>query len=114
MLDGNPPHPRHANLLYMMYIAMDLRHPSYIVRHRRRKAGTAVPKWNGFPLAEDRKRLMAVLLVHGSSKECAMETVSAHLSLLAEAAGRSEQVYLGILARMLKAAEATIPEVQSQ
>ncbi|KAJ6507780.1 hypothetical protein C8R47DRAFT_57831 [Mycena vitilis] len=91
MLDGHPSHPCHrANLLY---IVMDLRHRSYMVRHRRPKPGAPVSEWTGLPLHEQKKRLIAILLANGASKDTAMETISRHLAELAEAAGHSEQEY---------------------
>jgi hypothetical protein len=106
MLDGFPPYPRHANLLY---IAMDLRHPRDMYLHRRRKPGMAVPKWDGLPLAEDQKYLMGILMAHGASKEPAMTTITTHLAALAEAAGRGEQEYLEIITGMLREAEDALP-----
>ncbi|KAJ7103840.1 ankyrin repeat-containing domain protein [Mycena epipterygia] len=104
LLDGGPALPHKANLLY---IAMDLCHP--LGRYGRRRkvvpARPVGPKWEGLPLGENRKQLMAMLMAHGARKETTLETISQYLAELATAAGHTEKEYLGVVEGMLKEAE---------
>ncbi|KAF7336947.1 hypothetical protein MVEN_02131100 [Mycena venus] len=102
LLDGSPPYPRDANLLY---VAMDLRHPSYMLRHQRVNPGKPVPKWDGLPLSQGKKYMLTTLMAQGASKDATMATISNHLRAMAEAAGRPEKEFLDIVKRMLKEAE---------
>ncbi|KAJ7486567.1 ankyrin repeat-containing domain protein [Mycena latifolia] len=107
LLEGGPPQPHSANLLY---IALRLRHPTN-ERYRPLRARRPQPKWEGLPLAEEQKRLMALLLVHGASTETAMETISRHLAALAKEAQHTEEEFLAVVEGMFKEAEDAIPNV---
>ncbi|KAJ7486565.1 ankyrin repeat-containing domain protein [Mycena latifolia] len=111
LLDGGPPLPHKAPLLYF---AMNLRHPSDPPGPWSRKAKDAVEtKWEGLPLGEGRKRLMSLLLAHGASKETTMKTISRHLAALAKEAQYTEEEYVGVIEGMFKEAEDAIPGVLS-
>ncbi|KAJ7798536.1 ankyrin repeat-containing domain protein, partial [Mycena olivaceomarginata] len=106
-----PPPPHHANLLY---IAMDLRPPSGTgimrkIMKKRQKNPDA--KWEGLPLSEEQRVLMAILLAHGTSKDATMATISQHLAALAEEAKYTEEEFLEVTAGMIKEAEGAIPDV---
>ncbi|KAJ7166684.1 ankyrin repeat-containing domain protein [Mycena filopes] len=103
LLDGGPPQPHTANLLY---VAMELRHP------RRLKRGAVPMRWEGLPLGESRKELMALLLAYGASKDVAMETISKHVAALAKEAERTEDEYLEVIEGMFKEAEDALPDVR--
>ncbi|KAJ6514285.1 ankyrin repeat-containing domain protein [Mycena vitilis] len=105
LLDGGPPQPHHANLLYN---AMQLRHP---VSDRFRRPRAPVGRWEGLPLSRGTKELMALLLAHGASKETAMQTITSHLAPLAKAAQHSEEEFLEVVSGMFKDAEDAIPDV---
>jgi hypothetical protein len=102
LLEGGPPHPHSANLLY---IAMDLRHPS-TPRRVRTKGYDTVPKWQGLPLPAQRRRLMAMLMTYGASSETTLATISRYLVSLAAEARHTEEEYLAVVRTMLKEAEA--------
>ncbi|KAJ7103854.1 ankyrin repeat-containing domain protein [Mycena epipterygia] len=104
LLVRSPALPHKANLLY---IAMDLRHPRG--RYGPEPVG---PKWEGLPLGENRKQLMAILLAHGASKETTLATISQYLAELATAAGHTEEEYLGVVEEMLKEAEDAAVDIQ--
>ncbi|KAJ7698149.1 ankyrin repeat-containing domain protein [Mycena rosella] len=104
LLAGGPPQPHSATLLY---IAMRLRHPA----DRRMSRQAARPKWEGLPLGEDRKRMMALLMAHGASKDGVLETISKHLSALAKEAQHTEEEYLAVIKLMLTEAEDGMPDV---
>jgi hypothetical protein len=109
LLEGGPPLPHQANLLY---IAMGLRHPTSNRGWRRRQMDhDPAPKWEGLPLSEERRNLMAILLAHGANKDTTMQTISKHLAALAKEAQHTEGDYLEIIAKMLTEAEDAIPEV---
>ncbi|KAJ6582251.1 ankyrin repeat-containing domain protein [Mycena capillaripes] len=113
LLDGGPPLPHKANLLY---IAMGLRHPtSERDRQRiaRRMGNAPAGQWAPLPLTEARKKMMATLLAHGASKETAMRTISKHLDALAKEAQYTAPEYLEVVAGMFKEAEDAIPDVLS-
>ncbi|KAJ7502526.1 ankyrin repeat-containing domain protein [Mycena galericulata] len=105
-LDGAPPPPLHANLLY---VAMGLRHPLFATL--RRRAGRELSRWEGLPLDENTKQLMALLLAHGASKDEAMSTISRHLPALANAAGYTDEDFLEMVNGMIREAEDAIPDV---
>ncbi|KAJ7156158.1 ankyrin repeat-containing domain protein [Mycena filopes] len=110
LLEGGPPLPHKANLLY---VAMELRHPSSSRYPRRwKKKGAVATRWEGLPLGEDRKGLMALLLAYGASKDAAMETISKHVAALAKEAERTEDEYLEVIAGMFKEAEDALPDVR--
>ncbi|KAF8198677.1 ankyrin repeat-containing domain protein [Mycena galopus ATCC 62051] len=109
--EGGPPPPLRANLLY---IAMDLRPPSgtgIMRRIMKKRQKNPDVKWEGLPLSEEQRVLMAMLLAHGASKDIAMATISQHLAALAEEAKYTEQKFLEVIARMIKEAEGAIPNV---
>ncbi|KAJ7175134.1 ankyrin repeat-containing domain protein [Mycena crocata] len=111
LLDGGPPYPHSANLLYS---AMRLRHPgtsnSPMLR-RREKEGKGLTRWEGLPLEEGNKRLMALLIAHGASKEATMALIAQYLAPLAKEAQRTEPEYFEIVRQMIEDAENAIPEV---
>ncbi|KAJ7752917.1 ankyrin repeat-containing domain protein [Mycena metata] len=109
LLVGGPPLPHEASLLYM---AMDLRHPSSPRYPRRLREGTRPTKWEGLPLGKNRKELMALLFAHGASKENTMQTISKHVGALAKEVECTEEEYLEIIAGMFKEAEGAIPDVR--
>ncbi|KAJ7486576.1 ankyrin repeat-containing domain protein [Mycena latifolia] len=104
LLEGGPPQPHSANLLY---IALRLWHPGP------QRARRPQPKWEGLPLGEGRKQLMALLLAHGASKETTMKTISMHLTALAKEAQHTEEEFLAVIEGMFKEAEDAIPNVVS-
>ncbi|KAJ7648649.1 ankyrin repeat-containing domain protein [Mycena polygramma] len=87
----------------LLYCALDLRHPigSY----------PWDTPWQGLPLGEEQRQLMALLLVHGASKDVTMETVERYLGELARQALYTEAEFLDVIAGMLKEAEDAIPQV---
>ncbi|KAK7024828.1 ANK-REP-region domain-containing protein [Favolaschia claudopus] len=115
LMVGGPPLPHAATLLY---IALDLRHPKSDRHGRRRQRlrlqSTAEPKtpvrWEGLPLGDTQKELMAVLMAHGATKDGVMATITQHLKPLAEAALYSEAEYLQVIEGMFKEAEEAILE----
>ncbi|KAJ6582134.1 ankyrin repeat-containing domain protein [Mycena capillaripes] len=90
-----------ANLLY---IAMGLRH-----NWRLRYQGSPLARWEGLPLSEEKKDLMALLLASGVSKDSTMKRISKNLASLAKAAQYTEEQYLEVVTRMMKEAEDAIP-----
>jgi hypothetical protein len=105
LFEGTLPPPGRANLLY---VAMDLRHPTgsglmQIIMKRKQKPLSA--EWEGLPMSEAKKELMATLMVHGASKDAAMATISENLTALAKEVGCTEEEYLDIIARMFKEAQ---------
>ncbi|KAJ7148448.1 ankyrin repeat-containing domain protein [Mycena crocata] len=108
LLVGGPPSPHSANLLY---IAMGLRHPSS-PRYNPRK-WRELPKWQGLPLPEGRKRLMALLMAHGASKATTMTIISRHLTALSKEVEHTEHDFLAVIAGMLQEAEDAIPDVMA-
>ncbi|KAJ6593289.1 ankyrin repeat-containing domain protein [Mycena capillaripes] len=111
LLCGAPPKPHSATLLY---IAMRPRHPSdkYKVA-RRKKTGKELAKWEGLPLSEPQKQLMALLLAYGAGKDATIEQISQHLTALAKEAKHTEEEYMSVIIAMLKKAEDAIPDVLS-
>ncbi|KAJ6520965.1 ankyrin repeat-containing domain protein [Mycena vulgaris] len=107
LMAGGPPLPHKADLLY---IAMNLRAPSSPLWRLGRKPGSE-QKWEGLPLREDQKTLMALLMEHGARKDKALATISKHLRALAEEALCTEEEYLAMVEGMLKEAEDAIPDV---
>ncbi|KAF7356131.1 ANK-REP-REGION domain-containing protein [Mycena venus] len=108
LLDGGPPYPHAANLLY---ISMGLRHPTLEDRYRRfRKQPSTPPRWEGLPLSDGKKKPMALLLVHGASKDTTMATITTHLAALSKEAQYTEEEYLEVITGMLKEAEDAIPD----
>ncbi|KAF7370100.1 hypothetical protein MSAN_00640000 [Mycena sanguinolenta] len=107
LLVGGPPLPHSGSLLYS---AMGLRPPASERRPFRPRNGEPV-KWVGLPLSEEKKKLMALLMAHGATKDGAMKTISKHLAALAEVAQHTEEEYLDVIAGMFKEAEDAIPEV---
>ncbi|KAF8217166.1 ankyrin repeat-containing domain protein [Mycena galopus ATCC 62051] len=101
---GDPP-PHHASLLYD---AMGLWPPSEQSRWVRHNTPD---RWEGLPLGDEKRELMALLLAHGASKDTAMATITNHLSALANEAHYTEQEYVEVIWEMLKQAEDAIPEV---
>ncbi|KAJ7446645.1 ankyrin repeat-containing domain protein [Mycena galericulata] len=95
---GGPPAPYKATLLYC---ALGLAHP------RSQYSAGPAPE-------EGRRELMAMLLLHGASKEGAMKTVYEYLPKLAEAADKSEKELLKFIKRIFKDAKSAIPEVSRQ
>ncbi|KAJ7181175.1 ankyrin repeat-containing domain protein [Mycena filopes] len=110
LLDGGPPLPHNANLLY---IALELRHPTGPRRLVRMKVEKPA-KWGELPLGEAQKELMARLLASGASKETVMATISAHLGSLAKAALRTEEEYLEIITWMFNQAEYAMGNLDKQ
>ncbi|KAJ6511650.1 ankyrin repeat-containing domain protein [Mycena vulgaris] len=108
LLDGGPPPPHEASLLY---IAMELRHPFSPRGKSKAPTGFQQPKWEGLPLRAHQKELMALLMASGARKETALMTISRHLVALAEEAQCTEDEYLAVVERMLKEAEDAIPDV---
>ncbi|KAJ7321881.1 hypothetical protein DFH08DRAFT_818257 [Mycena albidolilacea] len=109
LLDDWPPSPHSANLLY---IAMGLRHPlSDGDRQRWLRQRSPAKRWEGLPLSQGKKELMALLMAHGASKDGAMDTISKHLTVLAKEAQHTEEEYLEVIAGMLKEAEDAVPTV---
>ncbi|KAK7024829.1 ankyrin repeat-containing domain protein [Favolaschia claudopus] len=118
LLVGGPPAPLSASLLY---IVMGLRHPRSDDEYGRRMLmllpqwaelqGRTPVRWEGLPLGDKRKQLMALLMAHGATKDGAMATITRHLKPLAEAALYSEEEYLQVIAGMFKEAEEAIPQV---
>jgi ankyrin repeat protein len=110
VLDGGPPSPHKASLLY---IAMDLRHPSSDRDRQRwlRQQRSPAKRWEGLPLSQEKKELMALLMAHGASKDAAMDTILKHLTALAKEAQHTEERYLEVIAGMLKEAEDAVPTV---
>jgi ankyrin repeat protein len=105
---GGPPRPHKANLLYL---AMGLRAP-VSDNPRRRMWGDKIPtRWEGLPLWQGNKELMALLMAHGASKDAAMDTISNHLTALAKEAHHTEEEYLEVVGKMLKEAEDAVPAV---
>ncbi|KAJ7646655.1 ankyrin repeat-containing domain protein [Roridomyces roridus] len=96
--------PRSANLLY---VAMGIPKPE--IAFMRRQAGLEMQRWEGLPLDERRKQIMAHLLAHGCSKEDTMGTITMHLTALASGAGYGEEEFLQIVREMIKQAEDAIP-----
>ncbi|KAJ7646683.1 ankyrin repeat-containing domain protein [Roridomyces roridus] len=94
--------PPSANLLY---IAMGIRKLHVAPRWRARME---TPRWDGLPLDEKRKQIMALLLAHGCSTDAAMETITMHLTALAKAAGHGEEEFLQMVREMIKQAEDAI------
>jgi hypothetical protein len=109
LLDGGPP-PHKASLLY---IAMGLRHPSSDRDRQRwlRQQRSPAKRWEGLPLSQGKKELMALLMAHGASKDAAMDTILRHLTALAKEAQHTEEEYLEVIAGMLKEAEDVVPTV---
>jgi hypothetical protein len=92
--DGKLP-PQEANLLY---IALSLRHPLSDRGWRRYvTAGNPPPSWEGFPRDATKKKLMALLLAHGSSESTTMDTILEHLTALAKEARCTEEKFLQAL-----------------
>jgi hypothetical protein len=75
---------------------------------RYRNPSWEVRPWGPCPLPENKKRLMAMLMVYGATKELTMVTVSTVLRGLARAVGMKEKNYLAKVKEMLKEAEDTI------
>ncbi|KAJ6593292.1 ankyrin repeat-containing domain protein [Mycena capillaripes] len=100
--------PHRATLLY---IAMQLRQPSdkYEVA-RRKKTGEELAKWEGLPLSEPQKQLMALLLAYGAGKDATIKKISRHLTALAKEAKHTEEEYMSVIIAMLKEAEDAIPD----
>ncbi|KAJ7509573.1 ankyrin repeat-containing domain protein [Mycena galericulata] len=96
-LAGGPPAPYKATLLYC---ALGLAHPR--------------SRYSAGPASEGRRELMAMLLLHGASKEGAMKTVYEYLPKLAEAADKSEKELLKFVKRIFNDAKSAIPEVSRQ
>ncbi|KAJ7151862.1 hypothetical protein C8R43DRAFT_1190438 [Mycena crocata] len=92
LLDGGPPYPHRANLLY-------------------KKEGKGSTRWEGLPLGEGKKRLMALLIAHGVSKETTMAFIAKYLAPLANEARWTEPEYLEIVTQMIEEAEEANPEV---
>ncbi|KAK7022988.1 ankyrin repeat-containing domain protein, partial [Favolaschia claudopus] len=90
-----------------LYVAMGLRHPRCMLVAE----GRPPERWEGLPLCDRRKQLMALLMAYGASKEGVMATITQYVKPLAEAALYSEEEYLQIIAGMFKEAEEAIPEV---
>ncbi|KAJ7727067.1 ankyrin repeat-containing domain protein [Mycena metata] len=110
LLEGGPPLPHEANLLY---VVLDLRHPSSLRYPRRVRGGTSGPtKWEGLPLEQSQRELMTLLLAHGASKDKTMQTILRHVGALAKEAECTEEEYLDIIAAMFKEAEDAIPDVR--
>ncbi|KAJ7620984.1 ankyrin repeat-containing domain protein [Roridomyces roridus] len=97
-LDGGPPAPYSATLLYR---AMGLKHP--------------VSKYNRPPPpVEGRAELMAMLMLHGATKQGAMDTISKHLGKLAEAAEMKEDDFLASVEVMFKEAQSAMPDATKE
>ncbi|KAK7012780.1 ankyrin repeats-domain-containing protein [Favolaschia claudopus] len=114
--DGRPPLPHQPSLLY---IALDLRHPIYSDRPRRRARVRPRPRveetpvrWEGLPLGNEKKEMISLLMAHGATKDGAMVTITQYLTPLAEATLYSEEEYLQVIAEMFKEAEEAIPRVE--
>ncbi|KAJ6591150.1 ankyrin repeat-containing domain protein [Mycena vulgaris] len=108
VLCGAPALPHQANLLY---IAMDLCHPLGKLSDKRKsvvRVRSPGPKWEGLPLDENQKQLMAMLL---ASKESTLATISQYLTELATAAGHTEDEYRAIVEGMLNEAEDAVAGV---
>ncbi|KAJ7055217.1 ankyrin repeat-containing domain protein [Mycena amicta] len=107
LLDGPP--PLHANLVY---IALDLKRPvdpEMMRWYRERKNQPEPVKWEGLPLTEEKKTLIAMLLKAGASREETIATVQEHLTGLAEAAFCTEKEFMETVEGMLKEAEDYLP-----
>jgi hypothetical protein len=68
-------------------------------------------KWDGLPLSEEQRVLMAILLAHGASKDTTMAIISQHLAALAEEAKYGEEEFLEVAAGMVNEVEGAIPAV---
>jgi hypothetical protein len=68
-------------------------------------------KWEGLPLSEEQRELMAILLAQGASKDTTMAIISQHLAALAEEAKYGEEEFLEVVAGMINEAEGAIPAV---
>ncbi|KAJ7752915.1 ankyrin repeat-containing domain protein [Mycena metata] len=112
LLVGGPPLPHIADLLYL---ALGLMHPGSrkMLNDHMARRGRQVPdlKWEGRPLKENKKEIMAMLLAYGASKDATLALVSKHLSALAKEAKHEPEEYLELIHAMLQDAEDAIPEV---
>jgi hypothetical protein len=86
---------------------MGLRHP----QHYRFQTGLDLATWDGLPLDNTKKELMAMLLAHRASKDTTMRTITKHLGALALEARYTKEDYLGVIAGMLKEAEDAVPDI---
>ncbi|KAJ6554560.1 ankyrin repeat-containing domain protein [Mycena capillaripes] len=103
------PPPCSADLLY---IAMGLRHPPHRqLVQRRFQNGLELATWDGLPLDNTKKELMAMLLAHGASKDTTMRTITEHLDALALEAQYTKEDYLEVIAGMLKEVEDAVPDI---
>jgi hypothetical protein len=91
----------------LLYIALDLWPPS----DRRRVRHNTPESWEGLPLDDRQRELMALLMAHGASKATTMATVSQRLPALAKEVEYDEQEFLEVVAAMLKEAEDAIPDL---
>ncbi|KAJ7486581.1 hypothetical protein FB451DRAFT_1391492 [Mycena latifolia] len=98
--------PHRTTLLYM-----ELRHPASAYELHELEAGRMVPwpKGEGLPLGEDKKKLMALLMAHGTRKEATLEIISTHLAALAKVAQHTEEEFFAMIHGILKEAEDAIP-----
>ncbi|KAJ6582313.1 ankyrin repeat-containing domain protein [Mycena capillaripes] len=95
-----------------LFIAMNLRYSSSFDFSTQKLEGLTPPKWEGLPLSDETRKLMALLLAHGASKDSTMEIISRHLDVLVwEAKCNSEEEYLEVIVAMFKEAEDAIPDV---
>ncbi|KAJ6582247.1 ankyrin repeat-containing domain protein, partial [Mycena capillaripes] len=104
------PFPHNANLLY---IPMGLRYPPRqdVVLELRAAMPARQRPWAPLPLNEAKKKIMAILLAHGASKETAMRTISKHVDVLAKETQYTGPEDLEVVAGMFKEAEDAIPDV---
>ncbi|KAJ6573235.1 hypothetical protein B0H10DRAFT_1964167 [Mycena sp. CBHHK59/15] len=114
-MNGGPPYPHQADLLY---IAMGFIHPRGMREiewlERLQASGNIpkeLPKWKGLPLQEGKKQLMAMLLAYGASKDATLALVSKHLSALAGVVEFREDEFLAVVEQMLKEAADAVPSV---
>ncbi|KAK7024842.1 ankyrin repeat-containing domain protein [Favolaschia claudopus] len=113
-LDGSISRPHKGSLLY---VAMGLRHPNaranghrdQVLLHGAEEEISA--RWQGLPLGEGRRDLMALLMAYGATKDGAWVTIAQFLGRLANAVFYTEEEYLRIINEMLKEAEEAIPKV---
>ncbi|KAJ6582322.1 ankyrin repeat-containing domain protein [Mycena capillaripes] len=103
---------RQTHLVNPLFIAMNLRYPRRLGRRTQKVEGLTSPKWEGLPLSDETRKLMALLLAHGASKDSTMEIISRHLAVLVrEAQYNNEEEYLEVIVGMFKEAEDAIPDV---
>ncbi|KAK7024841.1 ANK-REP-region domain-containing protein [Favolaschia claudopus] len=105
--DGAPPKPHSVDLIYL---AMGLRRPR-AAREWTPKRLSMLKKWEGLPLDDGKRELMALLMAYGASKDVTMGTILQYLTPLAKSASLSEEEFLRVIDGMFKEAEDMISDV---